>query len=160
MLTKSKQRNARGRATELGVCMQGYLRSPLAASLVSFRHIFSSPSTPGVNLPTLFHCHIMSEFDKTEKDAKLFTPPVDEEYEKGNVEGTSHIVRPAEGLYDPSKESVWTRLGLTLESFKRAPGTTGYVFDLTTLSLSTTKRSFYRGNKRFLCSSDVRPPHS
>jgi hypothetical protein len=30
-------------------------------------------------------------------------------------------------LYDPSKESVWTRLGLTAESFKRAPGTTGYV---------------------------------
>lgn len=31
------------------------------------------------------------------------------------------------GLYDPSKESAWTRAGLTLESFKRAPGTTGYV---------------------------------
>jgi hypothetical protein len=30
-------------------------------------------------------------------------------------------------LYDPSKESIWTRLGLTIESFKRAPGTTGYV---------------------------------
>ncbi|TFL00709.1 APC amino acid permease [Pterulicium gracile] len=29
------------------------------------------------------------------------------------------------GLYDPSKESAWTRAGLTLESFKRAPGTTG-----------------------------------
>ncbi|KAG6810314.1 hypothetical protein H0H92_012468 [Tricholoma furcatifolium] len=28
-------------------------------------------------------------------------------------------------FYDPSKESVWTRLGLTFESFKRAPGTTG-----------------------------------
>lgn len=28
-------------------------------------------------------------------------------------------------FYDPSKESVWTRLGLSLESFKRAPGTTG-----------------------------------
>ncbi|KAF5339876.1 hypothetical protein D9611_009040 [Ephemerocybe angulata] len=28
-------------------------------------------------------------------------------------------------FYDPSKESVWTRLGLTAESFKRAPGTTG-----------------------------------
>ncbi|KAF8876560.1 amino acid permease-domain-containing protein [Infundibulicybe gibba] len=28
-------------------------------------------------------------------------------------------------LYDPSKESRWTRLGLSLESFKRAPGTTG-----------------------------------
>ncbi|KIM38521.1 hypothetical protein M413DRAFT_447751 [Hebeloma cylindrosporum] len=28
-------------------------------------------------------------------------------------------------FYDPSKESIWTRLGLTVESFKRAPGTTG-----------------------------------
>jgi amino acid transporter len=33
-------------------------------------------------------------------------------------------------FYDPSKESVWTRVGLTFESFKRAPGTTGYVFQL------------------------------
>ena len=31
------------------------------------------------------------------------------------------------GLYDPSQESKWTRLGLSWESFKRAPGTTGYV---------------------------------
>ena len=30
-------------------------------------------------------------------------------------------------FYDPSKESIATRLGLTVESFKRAPGTTGYV---------------------------------
>lgn len=28
-------------------------------------------------------------------------------------------------FYDPSKESIWTRLGLNAESFKRAPGTTG-----------------------------------
>ncbi|KAG6836724.1 hypothetical protein H0H93_004387 [Arthromyces matolae] len=28
-------------------------------------------------------------------------------------------------LYDPSKETFWTRLGLSFESFKRAPGTTG-----------------------------------
>ncbi|KAK7454000.1 Amino-acid permease inda1 [Stygiomarasmius scandens] len=28
-------------------------------------------------------------------------------------------------FYDPSKESVWTRLGLSAESFKRAPGVTG-----------------------------------
>ena len=27
--------------------------------------------------------------------------------------------------YDPSKESIWTRLGLSLESYKRAPGVTG-----------------------------------
>lgn len=28
-------------------------------------------------------------------------------------------------FYDPSKESIWTRLGVNFESFKRAPGTTG-----------------------------------
>ena len=28
-------------------------------------------------------------------------------------------------FYDPMQESRMTRLGLTLESFKRAPGTTG-----------------------------------
>jgi len=34
--------------------------------------------------------------------------------------------RPAgNGFYDPSKESIWTRLGLSLESYKRAPGVTG-----------------------------------
>jgi hypothetical protein len=32
-----------------------------------------------------------------------------------------------EGIYDPSKESIWTRIGLNAESFKRAPGTTGFV---------------------------------
>jgi hypothetical protein len=30
-------------------------------------------------------------------------------------------------FYDPSKESIWTRLGVNAESFKRAPGTTGLV---------------------------------
>lgn len=34
---------------------------------------------------------------------------------------------PAPVVYDPSKESIWTRLGVNAESFKRAPGTTGYV---------------------------------
>ncbi|KAF5353980.1 hypothetical protein D9756_006930 [Leucocoprinus leucothites] len=33
--------------------------------------------------------------------------------------------QPHVEFYDPSKESVWTRVGLTWESFKRAPGTTG-----------------------------------
>ncbi|KAF8992150.1 APC amino acid permease [Cyathus striatus] len=32
---------------------------------------------------------------------------------------------PKAEFYDPSKESIWTRAGLNLESFKRAPGTTG-----------------------------------
>ncbi|ORY53388.1 APC amino acid permease [Leucosporidium creatinivorum] len=39
-----------------------------------------------------------------------------------NVQATT--TRP-EQTYDPSKESRWTRLGLSLESFKRAPGSTG-----------------------------------
>jgi hypothetical protein len=43
-------------------------------------------------------------------------------------QGSSTDVTVEETLfYDPSKESRWTRLGLTLESFKRAPGTTAYV---------------------------------
>ncbi|THV04015.1 APC amino acid permease [Dendrothele bispora CBS 962.96] len=32
---------------------------------------------------------------------------------------------PAVEYYDPSKESIWTRLGVTVESFKRAPGIVG-----------------------------------
>ncbi|KAK7453999.1 Amino-acid permease inda1 [Stygiomarasmius scandens] len=32
---------------------------------------------------------------------------------------------PAVDYYDPSKESIWTRLGVTVESFKRAPGIVG-----------------------------------
>jgi amino acid transporter len=29
-----------------------------------------------------------------------------------------------EQVYDPSQESIWTRLGLNFESYKRAPGST------------------------------------
>ncbi|KAJ3506100.1 hypothetical protein NLJ89_g7055 [Agrocybe chaxingu] len=51
---------------------------------------------------------------------------MDSKHEK-DVESES--VRSASGpryeFYDPSKESRLTRLGLTFESFKRAPGTTG-----------------------------------
>ena len=32
-----------------------------------------------------------------------------------------------EQLYDPSKESIWTRMGISFESYKRAPGATGSV---------------------------------
>jgi amino acid transporter len=42
--------------------------------------------------------------------------------------GSSSETLSKTGFYDPSKESIWTRLGLSLESFKRAPGTTGSVF--------------------------------
>jgi amino acid transporter len=34
-------------------------------------------------------------------------------------------IGPHVEFYDPSKESIWTRLGVNFESFKRAPGTTG-----------------------------------
>ncbi|KAL1694063.1 amino acid permease-domain-containing protein [Schizophyllum commune] len=39
---------------------------------------------------------------------------------------TTNNVQPASNttLYDPSQESIWTRVGLSPESFKRAPGTT------------------------------------
>ncbi|WVQ79486.1 hypothetical protein IAT38_001585 [Cryptococcus sp. DSM 104549] len=45
----------------------------------------------------------------------------------GDVEYYGGHTSPAgsDQLYDPSKESVWTRAGLNAESFKRAPGATG-----------------------------------
>ncbi|KAK7062877.1 Amino-acid permease inda1 [Paramarasmius palmivorus] len=48
--------------------------------------------------------------------------PAKEKFEDSvsNVSGGAPIE-----FYDPSKESVWTRIGLSLESFKRAPGATG-----------------------------------
>ncbi|KAG6808350.1 hypothetical protein H0H92_010029 [Tricholoma furcatifolium] len=46
------------------------------------------------------------------------------ETEKYDVASINSDSPPVE-FYDPSKESVWTRVGLTWESFKRAPGTTG-----------------------------------
>ncbi|KAF8066571.1 APC amino acid permease [Lyophyllum atratum] len=45
--------------------------------------------------------------------------------EKFDVASTSSDASPKVEFYDPSKESIWTRLGLSFESFKRAPGTTG-----------------------------------
>jgi hypothetical protein len=69
----------------------------------------------------------MSEFDKDKK--KIITPVEDEKYERAGIASNHHhevsVPGVGQGLYDPSKESVWTRLGLTFESFKRAPGTTG-----------------------------------
>jgi hypothetical protein len=48
--------------------------------------------------------------------------------EKAYTTDTSSVDgRAADTFYDPSKESIWTRLGLSPESFKRAPGVTGYV---------------------------------
>ncbi|ORY78860.1 APC amino acid permease [Leucosporidium creatinivorum] len=46
-----------------------------------------------------------------------------------NKEGSdvyvSTTAAPQQQFYDPSKESFWTRAGLSWESYKRAPGTTG-----------------------------------
>ncbi|GAA5975183.1 hypothetical protein JCM11641_004384 [Rhodosporidiobolus odoratus] len=48
--------------------------------------------------------------------------------EKDPKDGETYVTTnaaPAERVvYDPSKESIWTRLGLSFESFKRAPGAT------------------------------------
>ncbi|KAG6840193.1 hypothetical protein C0991_008329 [Blastosporella zonata] len=46
----------------------------------------------------------------------------DEGYDVASISSGSS---PRVEFYDPSKETVWTRVGLSLESFKRAPGTTG-----------------------------------
>ncbi|KAG6864247.1 hypothetical protein C0991_011089 [Blastosporella zonata] len=46
--------------------------------------------------------------------------------EKGaEVASIASGTSPHSQFYDPSKETVWTRVGLSFESFKRAPGTTG-----------------------------------
>lgn len=43
------------------------------------------------------------------------------------------LVDAPKELYDPSKETTWTRLGLSAESFRRAPGTTGSALVLATV---------------------------
>lgn len=50
---------------------------------------------------------------------------VEKDYESASVSSTPNGGKVE--FYDPSKESFWTRLGLSPESFKRAPGVTGYV---------------------------------
>ncbi|KAF9067958.1 APC amino acid permease [Rhodocollybia butyracea] len=42
-----------------------------------------------------------------------------------SAEAESTADKPHIEFYDPSKESIWTRLGVNLESFKRAPAVTG-----------------------------------
>lgn len=42
-------------------------------------------------------------------------------------QGETTTVTQGPNIYDPSQESIWTRLGLSLESYKRAPGTTACV---------------------------------
>lgn len=61
-----------------------------------------------------------------------FSPPSPftmEYSEKKHDSSSGSIAKAHDGnqteFYDPSKESIWTRLGVNAESFKRAPGTTG-----------------------------------
>lgn len=48
-----------------------------------------------------------------------------EKFNDAEVSSEGSVNHPQ--FYDPSKESVWTRLGVNFESFKRAPGVTAYV---------------------------------
>lgn len=45
-------------------------------------------------------------------------------HEKVHDHGTVQVSGIDDDYYDPSQESIWTRAGLNIESFKRAPGTT------------------------------------
>ena len=80
--------------------------------------LFPPSSTIPSLLLALVHNANMAEVDQ---QSSLST--AHEEYKKESIRTSGAIHE----LYDPSKESRWTRLGLTTESFKRAPGTTGYV---------------------------------
>lgn len=78
-------------------------------------------------LSSLLHCITMAGVSSTrtsgEKVNSSAEPSVQQEKE-GFVSSTG----PAPVTYDPSKESVWTRSGLNLESFKKAPGSSQYVY--------------------------------
>jgi len=52
-------------------------------------------------------------------------PKHEKDYDSASIEAP-HAPAKYE-FYDPSKESIWTRLGVNAESFKRAPGVTAYV---------------------------------
>lgn len=46
---------------------------------------------------------------------------------QGGIRVATQAAKPTETLYDPSQETLATRWGLSWESFKRAPGSTGCV---------------------------------
>lgn len=62
-------------------------------------------------------------------------------HEKKVQESSSYAEDSEPKFYDPSKESIWTRLGVSLESFKRAPGTTGYASGLCMCKTNLTSDS-------------------
>jgi len=67
---------------------------------------------------------------------------MDAEKKTGSSTGSEEGVYPVAArnetkFYDPSKETQMTRLGLSLESFKRAPGVVAYVWLALSLSACT-----------------------
>ncbi|ORY78824.1 amino-acid permease inda1 [Leucosporidium creatinivorum] len=50
---------------------------------------------------------------------------VEKAHTEGGIRVATQAAKPTEVLYDPSQETLATRWGLSLESFKRAPGSTG-----------------------------------
>ncbi|KAF7760107.1 hypothetical protein Agabi119p4_10783 [Agaricus bisporus var. burnettii] len=49
---------------------------------------------------------------------------IHEKKDQKDPDSSSYNEDSGHKFYDPSKESIWTRLGVNFESFKRAPGTT------------------------------------
>lgn len=77
------------------------------------------------------------------------------------VEAASDAHHRGSATYDPMQESRWTRLGLSLESYKRAPGLTMYGPPSTSPSLvawttTTTVPSLWLGR----CCPPLRPLHN
>lgn len=70
----------------------------------------------------------MADEYKTEKEV-VSPAPSSANKETGSATTSNNDMQvsttAAPVFYDPSQESRMTRLGLTLESFKRAPGSTG-----------------------------------
>ena len=59
-------------------------------------------------------------------DAKLYPVSDEKKYDgTGSSDVEISTVKKSSGLYDPMQETIATRLGLTWESFKAAPGSTG-----------------------------------
>lgn len=50
---------------------------------------------------------------------------MEKSHHQGGIRVATQAAKPRETLYDPSQETLATRWGLSLESFKRAPGSTG-----------------------------------
>lgn len=94
--------------------------------------VFHSPFSSHEHQPQPFsssYSHLLSLMEETKKSHQV-----------GSEVASSDSDGPI--FYDPSKESIWTRLGVNFESFKRAPGVTGYAALKSTLCISKQTR-FY-----------------